>query len=56
MKLSEKDLEELESALNCLFKDGLEDGDLGYLHRSKQIDLIRDMIKFVTLHSVDSKG
>ena len=45
IKLSEQDLKELESAMECLFNDGLNDGDLGYKHRVIQIELIQDMVK-----------
>lgn len=47
MILSPEDLKLLDSALDCLYRDGRRDGDLGYLHRSLQIDLIRNMIKFI---------
>ena len=46
MILTEEDLKELD----CLFKDGLKDGDIGYMHRSNQINLIKSMIKEI-LHN-----
>jgi hypothetical protein len=54
MKLTEQDKQELDSAMNCLYQDGLDDGDLGFLHRSKQIDLIREMIKYIEKQNQDA--
>lgn len=45
MILTPDDLQELDSALKCLYNNGLEDGDLGLMQRSQQINLIKQMIR-----------
>ena len=52
MKLTDNDLKELESAMECLYKDGLEDGDLGYKHRVRQIELIMSLISLVKSNGI----
>jgi hypothetical protein len=47
MKLTDEELTELKSAMNLLHKDGLDDGDIGYMHRAKQINIINRMIDFI---------
>jgi len=52
MKLTDNDLKELESAMECLYNDGLNDGDLGYKHRVRQIELIMSLISLVKSNGI----
>lgn len=47
MILTTADLESIDKIIECLFRDGMNDGDIGYLHRSNQIDLILRMKKYI---------